>query len=81
MSGVRPAFAGVPKLSVVLPTYNERDNVTPIAQQLLGLEDRFNLEIIFVDDDTSDANIAAKLTEILNRRADIISDIKGLQII
>lgn len=54
MSAVTAALAGSPKLSVVLPTYNERDNVTPIAQQLLGLENRYNLEIIFVDDDSQD---------------------------
>jgi dolichol-phosphate mannosyltransferase len=43
-----------PKLSIVLPTYNERDNVEPIAEQLLGLDDLYNLEIIFVDDDSRD---------------------------
>ncbi|MEB3259657.1 MAG: glycosyltransferase family 2 protein [Cyanobacteriota bacterium] len=42
------------KLSIVLPTYNERDNVEPIAEQLLGLEDLYNLELIFVDDDSQD---------------------------
>ena len=43
-----------PKLSIVLPTYNERDNVTPIGEQLLGLGDLYRLEIIFVDDDSQD---------------------------
>lgn len=47
-------LADAPKLSIVLPTFNERDNVTPIARQLLGLENRYNLEIIFVDDDSQD---------------------------
>ncbi len=42
------------KLSIVLPTYNERDNVMPIAEQLLGLAGDYNLEIIFVDDDSQD---------------------------
>jgi dolichol-phosphate mannosyltransferase len=54
LSGVKAAFETFPKLSVVLPTYNERDNVIPIAQQLLCLGDRYNLEIIFVDDDSQD---------------------------
>jgi dolichol-phosphate mannosyltransferase len=45
---------GIPRLSIVLPTYNERDNVTPIAEQLLGLGNLYNLEIIFVDDDSQD---------------------------
>jgi dolichol-phosphate mannosyltransferase len=43
-----------PKLSIVLPTYNERDNVELIAQQLLELKDLYNLEITFVDDDSRD---------------------------
>ncbi len=54
MSGVKAALATFPKLSVVLPTYNERDNVIPIAQQLLSLGDRYSMEIIFVDDDSQD---------------------------
>lgn len=45
---------GGTKLSVVLPTYNERDNVIPIAKQLLALEKVYDLEIIFVDDDSQD---------------------------
>ncbi len=43
-----------PRLSVVLPTYNERDNVAPIVVELLPLGERFDLEILFVDDDSAD---------------------------
>jgi dolichol-phosphate mannosyltransferase len=42
------------RLSIVLPTYNERDNVLPVATELLVLSDRYDLEIIFVDDDSQD---------------------------
>ncbi len=42
------------RLSVVLPTFNERANVLPIVQELLPLGDRFDLEILFVDDDSAD---------------------------
>lgn len=42
------------RLSIVLPTYNERDNVSPIASELLALSDAYDLEIIFVDDDSQD---------------------------
>ena len=42
------------RLSVVLPTYNERANVEPIAAELLPLQDHFALEILFVDDDSAD---------------------------
>ncbi len=42
------------RLSVVLPTFNERDNVAPIVAELLPLGERFDLEILFVDDDSAD---------------------------
>jgi len=42
------------RLSVVLPTYNERANVALIAQELLPLQEHVQLEILFVDDDSAD---------------------------
>ena len=42
------------RLSVVLPTFNERDNVGPIVDELLPLQSCFGLEILFVDDDSAD---------------------------
>ncbi len=42
------------RLSVVLPTYNERENIYPVAFELLPLADLYGLEIIFVDDDSRD---------------------------
>lgn len=42
------------RLSIVLPTYNERDNIVPIAKELFALNNVYNLEIIFVDDDSQD---------------------------
>jgi len=42
------------RLSVVLPTYNERENVAPIIAELLPLERLCDLEILFVDDDSAD---------------------------
>ena len=38
---------------VVIPTYNERDNVAPLASALLSSAGE-NLEILFVDDDSPD---------------------------
>ncbi len=38
----------------MLPTFNERQNIQPILQQLLALRDRFQLEVIVVDDDSAD---------------------------
>jgi dolichol-phosphate mannosyltransferase len=42
------------RLSIVLPTFNERENIRPIAMQLLTLEKVYDLELIFVDDDSQD---------------------------
>jgi dolichol-phosphate mannosyltransferase len=42
------------RLSVVLPTYNERENVAPIIAELLPLQRLCDLEILFVDDDSAD---------------------------
>lgn len=42
------------KLSIVLPTYNERENIHPVSLELLALGDQYDLEIIFVDDDSQD---------------------------
>jgi dolichol-phosphate mannosyltransferase len=42
------------RLSVVLPTYNERDNIKPLLAQLLSLRHQYDLEILVVDDDSAD---------------------------
>ncbi|MFM7264726.1 MAG: glycosyltransferase family 2 protein [Cyanobium sp.] len=54
MSAAPPSPPQALRLSVVLPTYNERDNVGPIIQELLPLERLCDLEILFVDDDSAD---------------------------
>lgn len=46
-----------PRLSLVIPTYNERPNVGPIVQRLAGLLDpvlQGSYELIVVDDDSPD---------------------------
>ena len=43
-----------PRVSIVLPTYNERGNIGSLLNQLLPLKARFNLEILVVDDDSAD---------------------------
>jgi dolichol-phosphate mannosyltransferase len=47
------------RLTVVLPTYNERDNVRVIAERLLSWKSEFDLELIFVDDDSIDGTADA----------------------
>ena len=42
------------KVSIVLPTYNERGNIEPLLAQLLPLQHHYNLEILVVDDDSAD---------------------------
>ena len=42
------------ELSVVLPTFNERDNVQPILDRLEVTLAGISYEVIFVDDDSPD---------------------------
>ncbi len=44
------------KLTVVLPTYNERPNIRPIVLHLIPLQHAFDLELLFVDDDSADGS-------------------------
>ena len=48
-----PSATGL-RLSIVLPTFNERQNIRPIANQLEPLRQRWELEVLFVDDDSAD---------------------------
>jgi dolichol-phosphate mannosyltransferase len=41
-------------LSIVLPSYNERQNIDPIVAELLVLREHYALELIVVDDDSTD---------------------------
>jgi len=51
----RPAVAaGAPDLSVIVPTFNERDNVLVLFQRLAEALDGVAWEAIFVDDDSPD---------------------------
>jgi dolichol-phosphate mannosyltransferase len=47
--------AGFPALSVVVPTFNERDNVTKLYQKLAVTLKGVAWEVIFVDDNSPDA--------------------------
>ena len=52
------------KAMVIIPTYNERDNIEPIASKILALGDNFHITI--VDDNSSDGT-----GEIADRLADM----------
>jgi dolichol-phosphate mannosyltransferase len=44
-----------PELSVVIPTFNERDNIRELVQRLEAVLAGRSWEVIFVDDDSADA--------------------------
>jgi len=49
-----------PQLSVVVPVFNEQDNVGPLLREILAaLRGRIDFEAIFVDDDSKDGTLAA----------------------
>ena len=41
-------------LSVILPTFNERNNILPLLNELLKLSDSYEIELIVVDDSSTD---------------------------
>ncbi len=47
-----PSFNPVPAVTVVVPTYNEHDNLQPLVEGILGLGP--NYQIIIVDDNSPD---------------------------
>jgi dolichol-phosphate mannosyltransferase len=50
----RPGAAELPLLSIVVPTFNERDNVRELVNRLERCLDGLAWEVIFVDDDSRD---------------------------
>ncbi len=53
-----------PQLSVVVPVYNEEDNVAPLIGEIVAaLRGRIPFEIVYVDDLSKDATLA-RLTEL-----------------
>src|SRR6476619_7644624 len=49
-----PQAAGFPQLSVVVPTFNERDNVTVLYRRLEATLKDIPWEVVFVDDNSPD---------------------------
>jgi dolichol-phosphate mannosyltransferase len=49
-----PQLAGGPDLTVIAPTFNERDNVVPLIAKLAATLKGVHWEVIFVDDDSPD---------------------------
>ena len=48
-----------PALSVVVPVFNEEDNVAPLVDEIVAaLRGRIDFEIVYVDDDSKDGTLA-----------------------
>ncbi len=47
-----------PELSLIIPTYNERDNIRPLLQKIEAALTAIAWEVIFVDDDSKDGTAA-----------------------
>src|ERR1700704_1847306 len=48
----------MPELAVVLPTYNERDNIGPVFSALEQALQGLDYEVVIVDDDSDDGTAA-----------------------
>lgn len=48
------AESGVPELSIVVPTFDERDNVAELVRRLADALEGCRWEVVFVDDDSPD---------------------------
>ena len=49
----------MPNISVVVPVFNERDNVKPLVDEIVAaLRGRHDFEIVYVDDDSKDDSLA-----------------------
>ena len=48
----------MPELSVVVPVYNERDNIPPLLAEIAAaLRGRVDYEVVYVDDASSDDSL------------------------
>lgn len=77
------------ELAVIVPTFNERDNVVPLLELLSTALDGISYEVIFVDDDSIDGtadlvreiaqhNAAVRIVHRINRRGLASACIEGM---
>ena len=62
----RDSEAAIADLVIVVPTFNERDNIAPLLQKLDETLRDVHWEVVFVDDDSTDGTIGA-LADICRR--------------
>lgn len=84
------APAGAAELSIVVPTFNERENVPELIERLSALLEDVRWEIVFVDDDSADGTVDAlrqaaqadprvRLLHRINRRGLSSAVVEGIQ--
>ncbi len=52
-----PPARAVPELTIVVPTFNERDNIRPLLDLIARALDGDSYEVVFVDDDSRDGTL------------------------
>ncbi len=67
-------------ISVVIPTYNEKDNVTPLVEKLHSVLSGYRYEVVFVDDNSRDGTIdlVKSLASKYPVKIVVRTDVKGL---
>ena len=48
-------------ISFILPTYNEENNIIPLIKEILSLDDDYFIEIIVVDDNSSNISLSERI--------------------
>lgn len=72
MNVAKSTFTPLPELSVVIPVYNERDNILPLLDEvLLALRNFCTFEIVCVDDASTDGT-AERLAEARSRIPELV---------
>jgi dolichol-phosphate mannosyltransferase len=66
-SRLRPSIVGPVELTVVVPTFNERDNIEPLVEKLELALAGIAWEAIFVDDDSNDGT-AIRVREVARKK-------------
>jgi len=46
-------------ISIIIPTYNERENILPLVQRIDGAMSGYSYEVVFVDDNSADGTAEA----------------------
>lgn len=67
-------------LSLIIPTYNERDNITPLLERLEHALAGYNYEVVFIDDNSADgtAEVATSLASKYPVKVIVRKDKRGL---